>query len=133
MRFLPALILLTTTGCGDSAGRSEEARSLVESTFAQTVKPGPFGTEALGKGVWYRAPAIDGGCLQNKNWGHVDDPMHSRNADSAGVRRVSPLYGAQRFWTATRELVAATIPRHSMRLLWWSAGWRVPCSAWRRA
>lgn len=103
MRFLPALILLTTTGCGDSAGRSEEARSLVESTFAQTVKPGPFGTEALGKGVWYRAPAIDGGCLQNKNWGHVDDPMHSRNADSAGVRRVSPLYGAQRFWTATTD------------------------------
>ncbi len=71
--------------------------TLVRSTFDATIKPGPFGTEALGKGVWYRAPAISTSCLMQKDWGFRDAPGHSPNSD--GSPRMSPIFVAQNAWT----------------------------------
>ena len=89
--------------CGSDSESEAKARALVQDTFAQQIKPGPFGTEALGKGVWFRAPAINGGCLQSKDWGHMDDPAHSSAANKSSTRRISPNYGAQNNWTARTE------------------------------
>jgi len=78
-----------------------DAEALVRAAFDATAKPGPFGTEALGKGVWYRAPAISTSCLMQKDWGFRDDPSHSPNSD--GSPRMSPIFGAQDAWTFATE------------------------------
>ena len=76
---------------------------MVEKAFADQNHSGAVGTQALGKGIWYRADAIKGTCLTSKHWGHIDDPRTSSAADKASVRRISPSYSAQRFWTASTE------------------------------
>ncbi len=98
---LAAALLLGA--CGNDSETEARARALVENTFAQKVKPGPFGTEALGKGVWFRAPAIHGGCLQDKDWGHMDDPAHSAAANRSSTRRISPNYEAQNAWVGRTD------------------------------
>ena len=90
-------------GCGGDSESEAKAIELVKNTFEAKVKPGPFGTEALGKGVWFRAPAMNGACLQNKDWGHADDPAHSSAANKGSTRRISPNYSAQNTWTARTE------------------------------
>ena len=100
----PALILsaLLLTSCDSvTGGGGEAAEALVRSAFDAQSKPGPFGTEALGKGVWYRAPAISTSCLMQKNWGFRDDPSHSANSDSSP--RLSPVFDAQTSWTYASE------------------------------
>ncbi len=93
-----ALALVLLGGCGGE-DRREEARALVEQAFASAVRPGDFGTEVLGKGVWYRSPVFDPKCLQSKNLAFGDDPA-KRGREAP---RISPTYDAQRFFTASSE------------------------------
>lgn len=102
MRPALLLILASLAACDAvTTGGGEEAEALVRAAFDATVKPGPFGTEAHGKGVWFRAPAISTGCLMQKDWGFRDDPGHSPNSD--GSPRMSPVFGAQNAWTHATE------------------------------
>lgn len=102
MRLSLILTLLSLPACDAViSDQGAEAEALVRAAFDATAKPGPFGTEALGKGVWYRAPAISTSCLMQKDWGFRDDPGHSPNAD--GSPRLSPVFGAQNSWTFATE------------------------------
>lgn len=84
--------MLLLAGCGSGAGRAPEAQALVEAAFAAAHEPGPVGTEVLGKGVWFSAPALNSGCLQKKGWG-------VRDLGKSGGHRISPRFSSQRFWT----------------------------------
>jgi len=102
LRITSSVALLILSSCGGvTAGGGEAAEALVQSAFDAQSQPGPFGTEAHGKGVWYRAPAISTNCLMKKDWGFRDDPSHSPNSDSSP--RMSPVFNAQNHWTYATE------------------------------
>jgi len=81
---LTALVLLV--GCDTGDDGAQQARALVEAAFAEKVAPGLVGVEAVGKGVWYRAEALNGACLHGKEWAF---------SDTAGSPRLSPTYAQQ--------------------------------------
>ena len=77
-------------GCSTAGGRGEEAKALVTQAFADRASgTGAVGVEALGKGVWYRADALNTGCLQTKAWAF-------RGKSGGDNPRFSPTYEAQR-------------------------------------
>lgn len=96
------LLGLVFSGCDGVMGtRAEEAAALVESSFAPVQ--GRVGVEVLGKGVWYRAPSLDGGCLQRKEQAFNSDPRKDRDGSGRTVSRISPTYDAQRFFVHGTE------------------------------
>ena len=93
-------LLLFASACSGLSGKTTEITSFLEGEFASAHPGGAVGTEALGKGVWYRTPVFDGVCLQEKHLAHRDQPGRraSGNRTSFGSR-ISPSYDAQKDWT----------------------------------
>lgn len=92
------------TGCADAIlGRHDEAAALVQSSFDAARQPGRVGVEVLGKGVWYKAPTLDGACLQHKGMAFNSDPRKSKDAHGRPVARISPTYDAQRMFVTSTE------------------------------
>ncbi len=92
-----SVLWIALVGCdGGQNEAAVAAREFVEQSFAETVKPGPVGIEAIGKGVWWRVPALDGDCLRDKQ-------LAFRNAAPGAGATVSPTYEAQRVFQAATD------------------------------
>ncbi len=91
-------MLLFVLGCTGSGGPgAPEAEALVVQAFDAQVNAGPYGTEVLGRGVWYDADALNSGCLQTKEW------AFRGKAKGGASPRISPVYAAQDVFQAATE------------------------------
>ena len=84
-------------GCTDGdAAVKEAATQVVMEAFQSVDRSGPVGVEALGKGVWWRAAALDPDCLRGKE-------LAFRDPSPGKGPRFSPTYDAQSVFQAGTE------------------------------